>query len=49
MGNTHRKGDWWYPSTRWKGNLLVNLQIKVEVVDKEVDGDELSAKQATSH
>lgn len=41
--------DWWYPSTRWKGNLLVNLQIEVEVVDKEVDGDELSTKQATSH
>ena len=43
------KGGWWYLSTRWKGNLLVDLQIEAEVVDEEVDGNELAVKQASFH
>jgi len=41
MGTTHRMGDWWYLSTGWKGNLLVNLQIKAEVIHEEVNGNDL--------
>lgn len=43
------KGDWWYLSTQWKGNLLVNLQIKPEVINEEVDSNELAVKQAAFH
>lgn len=43
------KGDWWCLSTWWKGNLLVDLQIKVEVVNEEVDGNELAVKQVAFH
>lgn len=49
MGTTCRIGNWWYLSTQWKGNLLVDLQIKAEVVDEEVDSNELAVKQVTFH
>lgn len=43
------KGNWWYLSMQWKGNLLVNLQIKAEVVDEEVDGNDPAVKQVAFH
>lgn len=37
------------PECLWKGCLLVDLQIKAEVIDEEVDGNELVVKELAFH
>lgn len=37
------------PECLWKGCLLVDLQIKAEVIDEEVDGNQLVVKELAFH